>query len=160
MSFEEFYNCVNTGIRRDIKSRRLKIRVSVEEFSTFSKKYFKNLNNDDLTFKIIVNIEDEEKILFILRSFFILYVELKKSHILVYKNFPKKFILLKDINKSNHHFTPKTFKEGTIMYTISPSYSTINRMNGVPLWDNLGTIEGTELVPSVQINYNYINPIL
>ena len=147
MSFEEFYNCVNTGIRRDIKSRRLKIRVSVEEFSTFSKKYFKNLNNDDLTFKIIVNIEDEEKILFIL-------------HMLVYKNFPKKFILLKDINKSNHHFTPKTFKEGTIMYTISPSYSTTNRMNGVPLWDNLGTIEGTELLPSVQINYNYIKPIL
>ena len=160
MSFEKFYNCVNTGIKRDIKSRRLKMRVSIKEFSTFSKKYFKNLNNDDLTFKIIVNIEDEKKILFILRSFFILYVELKKSHILVYKNFPKKFILLKDINKSNHHFTPKTFKEGTIMYTISPSYSTINRMNGVPLWDNLGTIEGTELVPSVQINYNYINPIL
>ena len=160
MSFEEFYNCVNNGIKRDIKSRRLKMRVSIKEFSTFSKKYFKNLNDDDLIIKIVVKKEDEKIILFILRSFFSLYVELKKGHMLVYKNFPKKFILLKDINKSNHHFTPKTFKEGTIMYTISPSYSTINRMNGVPLWDNLGTIEGTELVPSVQINYNYINPIL
>ena len=159
MSFEKFCNCVNNGINRDIKSRRLKMRVSIKEFSTFSKKYFKNLNDDDLIIKIVVKKEDEKIILFILRSFFSLYVELKKGHMLVYKNFPKKFIILKDINKSNHHFTPKTIKEGTIMYTISPSYSTVNRMNGVPLWDNLETIEGTEHVPSVQINYNYISPI-
>ena len=32
----------------------------------------------------------------------------------------------------------------------------IGRMNGVPLWDSLETIEETELIPSVQINYNYI----
>ena len=160
MSFEEFYNCVNNGIKRDIKSRRLKMRVSIKEFNTFSKKYFKNLNDDDLTMKIVVKKQDEKIILFILRSFFCLYVELKKGYMLVYKNFPKKFILKNEVNKSNHHFTPKTFKKGTIMYSISPSYSSVNRMNGVPLWDNLETIEGTELIPSVQVNYNYISPIL
>ena len=64
MSFEEFYNCVNNGIKRDIKSRRLKMRVSIKEFSTFSKKYFKNLNDDDLTMKIVVKKQDEKIILF------------------------------------------------------------------------------------------------
>ena len=44
------------------------------------------------------------------------------------------------------------------MYSISPSYSSANRMNGVPLWDNLETIEDTELIPSVQIDYDYISP--
>ena len=68
MSFEEFNNCVSTGIKRDIKSRRLKMRVSVDEFSTFSEKYFKNLIDNDLNFKIIIDEEDEETILFILRS--------------------------------------------------------------------------------------------
>ena len=33
-------------------------------------------------------------------------------------------------------------------------------MNGVPLWDSLETIEETELIPSVQINYNYIKPYI
>ena len=160
MSFQEFYKCVNNGIKRDIKSRRLKMRVSVDEFSVLSEKYFKNLNDDDLTFKIVVNEGDKNTILFILRSFFNLYVELKKSHILVYKNFPNKFILLKEVNKSNHHFTPRTFKKGTIMYSISPSYSSANRMNGVPLWDSLETINDTELIPSVQINYDYIKPYI
>ena len=42
------------------------------------------------------------------------------------------------------------------MYSVSPSYSSTNRMNGVPLWEDLETIKGTELIPSVQINYDYI----
>ena len=35
MSFENFFKCVNDGIKRDIKSRRLKMKVSVDEFSAF-----------------------------------------------------------------------------------------------------------------------------
>ena len=93
-----------------------------------------------------------------MRSFFSLYVEVNTSSIEVFKNFPKKFILLKEVNKSNHHFTPKTFPKGTIMYSVKPAYSSSNRMNGIPLWHNLETIEDTELIPSVQINYDYICP--
>ena len=158
MSFENFFKCVNDGIKRDIKSRRLKMKVSVDEFSTFSNKYFKNINDKDLSFKFVVGEVDKNSILFVLRSFFNMYVEIKENSIIVFKNFPKKFILLKEVNKSNHYFTPRTFKKGTIMYSISPSYSTVNRMNGVPLWDSLETIEETELIPSVQINYDYIKP--
>ena len=158
MSFENFFKCVNDGIKRDIKSRRLKMKVSVDEFSTFSNKYFKNINDKDLSFKFVVGEVDKNSILFVLRSFFNMYVEIKENSIIVFKNFPKKFILLKEVNKSNHYFTPRTFKKGTIMYSISPSYSSVNRMNGVPLWDSLETIEETELIPSVQINYDYIKP--
>ena len=160
MSFENFFKCVNDGIKRDIKSRRLKMKVSVDEFSAFSKKYFKNINDKDLSFKFVLDEVDKNSILFILRSFFNMYVEVKENSIIVFKNFPKKFILLKEVNKSNHHFTPRTFKKGTIMYSISPSYSSANRMNGVPLWDSLETIEETELIPSVQINYDYIKPYI
>ena len=160
MSFENFFKCVNDGIKRDIKSRRLKMKVSVDEFSAFSKKYFKNINDKDLSFKFVVGEVDKNSILFVLRSFFNMYVEIKENSIIVFKNFPKKFILLKEVNKSNHYFTPRTFKKGTIMYSISPSYSSTNRMNGVPLWDSLETIEETELIPSVQINYDYIKPYI
>ena len=160
MSFENFIKCVNDGIKRDIKSRRLKMKVSVDEFSAFSKKYFKNINDKDLSFKFVIDEVDKNSILFILRSFFNMYVEVKENSIIVFKNFPKKFILLKEVNKSNHHFTPRTFKKGTIMYSISPSYSSTNRMNGVPLWDSLETINDTELIPSVQINYDYIKPYI
>jgi hypothetical protein len=44
------------------------------------------------------------------------------------------------------------------MYSVTPAYSSVNRMNGIPLWNNLKTIEGTELIPSVQINYDFICP--
>ena len=160
MSFENFFKCVNDGIKRDIKSRRLKMKVSVDEFSAFSKKYFKNINDKDLSFKFVIDEVDKNSILFVLRSFFNMYVEVKENSIIVFKNFPKKFILLKEVNKSNHHFTPRTFKKGAIMYSISPSYSSANRMNGVPLWDSLETIKDTELIPSVKINYDYIKPYI
>ena len=156
MSFEKFISCVNNGLKRDIKSRRLKMKVSVEEFSELAKKYFNNLNDNN--YKFIVDDDDKNNVLFILRSFFSLYVEVNKSSVKVFKNFPKKFILLKEVNKSNHHFTPKTFPKGTTMYSVVPAYSSTNRMNGIPLWHNLETIEDTELIPSVQINYDYISP--
>ena len=115
MSFENFFKCVNDGIKRDIKSRRLKMKVSVDEFSAFSRKYFKNINDKGLSFKFVIDEVDKNSILFVLRSFFNMYVEVKENSVVVFKNFPKKFILLKEVNKSNHHFTPRTFKKWTIM---------------------------------------------
>ena len=44
------------------------------------------------------------------------------------------------------------------MYSVTPAYSSANRMNGIPLWNSVKTIEGTELIPSVQINYDFICP--
>ena len=45
------------------------------------------------------------------------------------------------------------------MYSISGSYSSANRMVGVPLWKNQEPIEGKDLTPSVQINFGFITPL-
>ena len=158
MSFQEFSNCINNGLKRNIKSRRLKLNVTIKEFDKLSKKYFTSLNKYDESFNFIVEEEEKNNVLFILRSYFCFYVEVEKNHITVFKDFPKKFIITKEVNASNHPFTPQTFKKGTIMYSVTPAYSSVNRMNGIPLWNNLKTIEGTELVPCVQINYDFICP--
>ena len=97
MSLEEFYDCINNGLKRDIKSRRLKMRVSVDEFSALSNKYFKNINDKDLTFKFIVEEFDKMNILFVLRYFFRMYVEIRENSVVVFKNFPNKFDDLKSV---------------------------------------------------------------
>lgn len=158
MSFQEFLNCINNGLKRNIKSRRLKLNVTIKEFDKLAEKYFTNLNKEDDSFDFTVEEEEKNDVLFILRSYFCFYVEVEKNYIKVFKDFPKRFILTKEVNRSNHPFTPQTFKEGTIMYSVIPAYSSVNRMNGIPLWNNLKTIEGTELIPSVQINYDFICP--
>ena len=161
MEFNSFFDSIQAGLKKDIKSRRLNMKISVKEFNELSKKYFKNLNDKADRFTFTVEKMDKNNILFILRSYFNLYVEVKKNSIEVFKNFPKKFILLKEVNKSNHYFTPKVFLKGSLMYSIKkPAYSSVNRMRGVPLWNNLKIIEGTKIVPSVQINYEYIDPII
>ena len=160
MEFNSFFDSIQAGLKKDIKSRRLNMKISVKEFNELSKKYFKNLNDKADRFTFTVEKMDKNNILFILRSYFNLYVEVKKNSIEVFKNFPKKFILLKEVNKSNHYFTTKVFLKGTIMYSVKAAYSSANKMNGVTLWDNLKTVEGTKIVPSVQINYEYINPII
>ena len=68
-------------------------------------------------------------------------------------------LVIKEVNKSNHHFTPKTFAKGTIMYSVSSAYSSSNGLSGTSLWDSLNPIEGTDLIPSIQINYDFIKPI-
>ena len=44
------------------------------------------------------------------------------------------------------------------MYSVGSAYSSSNGMAGTSLWDNLNPIEGTDLIPSVQINYDFIKP--
>ena len=41
--FDRFISEVKNGIKRKISSRRLKMQVSIEEFSLLSKKYFDGL---------------------------------------------------------------------------------------------------------------------
>ena len=53
MSFQEFLNCINNGLKRNIKSRRLKLNVTIKEFDKLTKKYFANLNKEDDSFDFI-----------------------------------------------------------------------------------------------------------
>ena len=45
------------------------------------------------------------------------------------------------------------------MYSVNSTYSMSNGLFGTSLWDDLNPIEGTDLIPSVQINYDFIEPV-
>ena len=157
--FNRFVTDVKNGIKRKLSSRRLKIQVSVDEFDLLSKKYFLGIKSDIVTFKFKVDPGDKDIVLFILRAYYGLWIEINDLSITIYSKFPEKFVLTKEVNKSNHHFTPKTFAKGTIMYSVNSAYSSSNGLSGTSLWDNLNPIEGTDLIPSIQINYDFIKPI-
>lgn len=147
--FDRFISDVKNGIKRKISSRRLKMHVSVEEFNLLSKKYFIGLKTDIETFNFNIELSDRDNILFILRVYYGLWIEIKGLSISIYRKFPEKFKLIREVNKSNHYFTPKTFPKGTIMYSVGSAYSSSNGLSGTSLWDNLNPIEGTKLISSV-----------
>jgi hypothetical protein len=156
MIFNRLINDSKEGLKRKISSRREKISVSIEEFNLLSKKYFNQIKEDkNLIFKL--HQKDKETLIFILRWYYHLWIEIDKDIIEVYSDFPKEFEIISEVNKFNHPHTPKTFKKGTKMYFNSSSYSSCNWLNGIPLWNNKGEelVEG--LTPSCQINYTYIS---
>ena len=159
MSYNKFKISIEKGLNHNIKSRKLNIEITVEEFKIFTNKYFNHIEEKKEYSVIKIDKPDVEKVLFLLRVYHGLWVEVSENEIKVYKVFPKKFKIIKEVNKLNNCYTPKTFKTNTIMYPIKSSYGTTNKMNGISLWDNLDYIEGTELVPSVQINYDHICPV-
>ena len=108
------------------------------------------------TFKFSKN--DENDLLFLFRVYFKMYVELNDNLMTVYKEFPTYFKILKEVNTKNHRHTPKTFVKNTIMYLSTNVYGTTNYLNGIPLAESLEPVQGTNIIPSTQINYKYIKP--
>ena len=100
---------------------------------------------------------DKEILVFVLRWYYHLWIKINDNSIEIFHSFPKKFEIIKEVNKSNHFHTPKTFKTGTIMYFNSSAYSSCNWLNGIPLWDNPDEELELGLKPSCQINYSYIS---
>ena len=155
MNFNRLIKDSKEGLKRKISSRREKIFVSVDESNYLYKKYFNQIKEgENLT--INYDKKDKEILVFILRWNYNLWIDINEDSIEVYSFFPKEFEIINEVNKSNHPHTPKTFKKGTKMYYNSSSYSTINWLNGIPLWDNKNEEVGNGLKPSCQINYNYI----
>ena len=156
MNFNRLIKDSKEGLKRKISSRREKTSISVQEFNNLSKKYFNKIRESE-TLTIKYDKKDKETLVFILRWYYNLWIDIKEDSIKVYSCFPKEFEIISEVNKSNHPHTPKTFKKGTKMYFNSSSYSSCNWLNGIPLWNNKGEelVEG--LTPSCQINYNYIS---
>ena len=119
-------------------------------------KYFDKINLGENCYSFVYNAEDSDELLIILRCHFKLWIETTSSQITIFKHFPKKFIIVKEVNKENHWFTPETFEKGTILYYTENNFGTANLLNGIPLSKSLITIEGTNIIPSTQINYEYI----
>tara|TARA_B110000879_G_scaffold85632_1_gene118290 strand:+ start:5181 stop:5504 length:324 start_codon:yes stop_codon:yes gene_type:complete len=92
------------GLKRKITSRRLKLKISIEEFADLTTKYFLDLKSDENIFKIKLLEQDKETLLFILRVYYKLWIEVDEYSIKIYNSFPEKFTLTKEVNKSNHYF--------------------------------------------------------
>jgi hypothetical protein len=158
MNFENLIKDANEGLRRKIYSRRDKTIVTVEEFDALSKKYFKGIKNNQ-NFKFNYQLRDKSILVFVLRWYYHIWIKVKDNSIELFCSFPKRFIIIKEVNKSNHIHTPKTFKVGTIMYFNSSAYSSCNWLKGVPLWDNRDEELELGLKPSCQINFSYISKL-
>ena len=158
MNFNRLIKDSKEGLKRKISSRRERISVSVDEFNKLSKKYFNQIKEgENLTIKY--DKKDREILVFILRWYYNLWIDINEDSIEVHSCFPKVFKIISEVNKSNHPHTPKTFKKGTKMYFNSSSYSSSNWLNGIPLWDNKDEEVGHGLKPSCQVNFNYIKLI-
>ena len=141
--------------------RKLKYEITKDRLNYLFDEYFLQITDEAHYQSFFFRDDDLPALMVILRYHFRLWIEFDEYHnfIRVYKTFPSKFKLIKEVNKQNHWFTPKVFKKGAIMHYTDNSYGTANRMNGIPLSEDLKTIEGTELIPTTQINYEYISPI-
>ena len=128
MNFNRLVTNSKEGLKRNIS-------ITVEEFSFISRKYFKNIKKQT---NLVIEPEgkDKEKLIFILRWYYNLWIDINEDNIEVYSFFPKEFEVIREVNKLNHPHTPKTFEKGTKMYFNSSSYSSSNWLNGIPLWDN------------------------
>tara|TARA_B110000114_G_C14806062_1_gene282784 strand:- start:44 stop:526 length:483 start_codon:yes stop_codon:yes gene_type:complete len=159
MKFNRLIDDSKGELKKNISSRRENISVTFQEFNTISKKYFNNVSKDK---NLIIKFDkdDKETLVFVLRWYYNLWIDLKKDYIEVYSSFPKEFEIVSEVNKLNHPHTPKTFEKGTKMFYNSSSYSSCNWLKGIPLWDNEyeEVVEG--LKPSCQINYNFVKSIL
>lgn len=159
MNFNRLVTNSKEGLKRNISSRRENISITVEEFSFISRKYFKNIKKQT---NLVIEPEgkDKEKLIFILRWYYNLWIDINEDNIEVYSFFPKEFEIISEVNKLNHPHTPKTFEKGTKMYFNSSSYSSSNWLNGIPLWDNKDEVVIEGLKPSFQVNYEYVKVLI
>ena len=156
MNFNRLVTNSNEGLKRNISSRRENISITVEEFGFISRKYFKNIKKQT---NLVIEPEgkDKEKLIFILRWYYNLWIDINEDNIEVYSFFPKEFEVISEVNKLNHPHTPKTFEKGTKMYfSNSSSNSSCNWLKGIPLWNNNDEVVIEGLKPSCQINYDFI----
>jgi hypothetical protein len=155
MNFNRLVTDSKEGLKRNIFYRRENISITIEEFSFISRKYFKNIKKQT-NLVIEPKVKDKEKLIFILRSYYNLWIDINQDNIEIYLFFPKEFEIISEVNKLNHPHIPKTFEKGTKMYYSNSSYySSCNWLKGIPLWDNKDEVVIEGLKPSCQVNYEY-----
>ena len=154
---QKFITDIKNGINHDISSRKEKIRVSPKLFNKYSSKYFNNIKENLIT-SITIDKTDLKNVLFILRSYYILWVEIEENKIPIHPKYPKSFEVIKEIPNLDDVLKKKRFQKGSILYHVSNSYNTCNRLKGVPLWYEMNT-NNEGVTPSLQVNYEFIQPI-
>ena len=149
MSFHLFAKDIKSGLKRKIYSRKNNIEISVKKFEYLSNKYFSKVRQNT-NLKIKFNEEDKDILLFIFRWYYQLWVEISGNTIEIYKSFPKKFKIIKEVNNKNHAHCNRIFKQGTKMYIKKDNYSVCNFTKGIPL----SNLKDEDVF--FQINYEYI----
>jgi len=91
MSFNQLYTDLTKGIKRPIRSRKHVISVTPEEFNYFHEMYFKDFNVHQ-DFEFVVQKKDKEKIVFMLRYYYNLWIEIDEFSIKIANNFPTIFV--------------------------------------------------------------------
>ena len=155
--FKTLLNNIREGIKHDISSRREKIRITPKLFGEYSTKYFNSITDNQNNTVTIEDI-DKKNILFLLRNYFCLWVEIDGNRFSIHSEFPKSFMVIKDIPNLDDDLRKKGFQKGGILYHVYNSYNTCNRLRGVPLWYEMNT-NNKEITPSFQVNYEFIQPI-
>ena len=108
--------------------------------------------------EITVSKDDKDIVIFLLRVHFRQWIEVQGFSITLYKDFPKQFEVIKEVNKCNHFFTPRTFLVGEVLIYSNSVYGSCNFLNGIPLAESLEPVAGTTIIATTQINYKYIKP--
>ena len=154
---KRLFNDVSNGLLRDIYIRKNSFRISISEFDLISNKYFKILNPEQ---NFIFNVEknDLEKMIVLLRVYYNYWIDLNDYSVEIYKTFPTKFIITKEVNFQNHLHIPRIFVLNEIMLKSNNNYSICNWQRGIPLMAELDKKNGIDYY-SCQINYSYIKPI-
>ena len=73
--------------------------MSIEKFNKLSEKYFDQIKEVE---NIIIEFDEEDKeiLVFILRWYYNLWIDVNKNYIEVYSSFPKVFKIINEVNKS------------------------------------------------------------
>ena len=158
MNFDQMIIDIEKGIKRSITSRRHNIIITPDDFNFLTENYLNQIKNIDFN-ELEVYPKEYIKLIFLIRCYYKLWVEQNQNTLKIYKNFPSRFKIIKDIVKQDYGYLPKPFYKDQILFYVDSTYSNCNRLRGVPLWDNLNPVEGTDSIPSVQINFNFITPI-
>ena len=138
----------------------LKSELKKERVLYLYNSYLKEISELDETSTISVSDNDIEDLKYLLRKILKIYVEIEGNEFKIFNVFPKEFEVIKKISRENHPwFREFEIEVGTKLFISHSNYGTCNVLRGLPLWINDEVIEGTTLVPSVQIGYDYVKPI-
>ena len=139
------------------KKRKDSYSISTDRLLYLYQNYFLNIpSRGNYIFKFLKN--DKNDLLLLFRVYFKMYVEVNNNLMTAYEKFPKRFKILTEVNKKNLSHTPKTFVKNSIMYLSSNVYGTTNYLYGIPLAESEEPVQGTDIIPTTQINYQYIKP--
>ena len=157
-----FKNFINKEINERtgfVRIRKNHFSISDERINELYHRYFSNIAVENKEFNFKVYQEDLEELVNLLRVHFQLWIEIVADSITIYREFPRRFRLLEEVNAKNHWFTPKSFPKGTILYYGLDHYSVCNRAKGIPLSETPPNRELNINPLVVQINYDFIEVI-